>query len=106
MRFDKPSLKQPKIALIAIPTEFNGDSWEIDELALVWTYSIVLWTVQPYGVLVPRAGPGLEVRARTWDDSWELSGLVTQRAFLWALVMGPFDSGWICSMGPCFVHGI
>ena len=27
------------------------------------------------------------------------------RAFLWALVMGPFDSGGVCSMGPCFEYG-
>ena len=26
--------------------------------------------------------------------------------FLWALVMGPFDSGGICSMGPHVVYGI
>ena len=28
------------------------------------------------------------------------------RVFLWALVMGPFESGGVCSMGPCFVYGI
>ena len=31
-----------------------------------------------------------------------VSGL---RAFLWALVMGPFDSGGVCSMGPSFEFG-
>ena len=25
---------------------------------------------------------------------------------LWALVMGPFDSGGVCSMGPCLLYGI
>ena len=28
------------------------------------------------------------------------------RVFLWALVMGPFDSGGVCSMGPCFVYSV
>ena len=27
------------------------------------------------------------------------------RVVLWALVMGPFDSGGVCSMGPYFVYG-
>ena len=26
--------------------------------------------------------------------------------FLWALVVGPFDPGGVCSMGPCLVYGI
>ena len=28
------------------------------------------------------------------------------RVCLWALVMGPFDSGGVCSMGPYLVYGI
>ena len=27
------------------------------------------------------------------------------RVLLWALVMGPFDSGGVCSMGPYFLYG-
>ena len=41
------------------------------------------------------------------DRSWS-EGLAAsyQRAFLWALAMGPFDSGGVCSMGPYSVYGI
>ena len=28
------------------------------------------------------------------------------KVFLWALVMGPLDSGGACSMGPYLVYGI
>ena len=32
--------------------------------------------------------------------------VVNERAFLWALVVGTFDSGGVCSMGPCFVYAM
>ena len=33
-------------------------------------------------------------------------GGIDPRLVLWALGMGPFDSGGVCSMGPCFEYGI
>ena len=41
-----------------------------------------------------------------WDRGIDGCCCLHLRVVLWALVMGPFDSGGVSSLGPCFVYGI